>query len=238
MEYGQFEYDNKKSLDDFGFIITNINIGIPTPNLILESVPFMQGVYDFSAAGGETKYNTRNISITMQKAEYESRTSNLNYEYLKVVNWLCNIQTMQELKLDYVQGIFKARVESITEFSVFNDTTEITINFIAQPFRSWDYYEGHNQWDLMNFDTDRFQDVKFEVIDNDYKKEITLYNQSVTTAKPIIEVVGTVNLTFSGLDYNFTDGTYKNTIKLDKGENILKISGYGTIEFKWQRELI
>ena len=238
MECGQFEYDGLKSYDDFGFVIKDLYIGMPQPNLILESVPYMQGVYDFSSVGGETKYTTREIQITLQLDRYEYFIKNIVYFNLKVVNWLNNVQTMQELKIDYIQGTFLARVEEIGELQVTEDTIELSVKFKAQPFRTWDLYEGHNIWDEMNFDSDWFQEVKFTTLDDEYKTEIELNNISVTKAKPIINVTGNVTLEYGGFIYTFTKGQYINTIRLEKGINKLKIYGYGTIEFLWRKELI
>ena len=238
MEYGQFEYDGLKSYDDFGFVIKDLYNGMPQPNLILESVPYMQGVYDFSSVGGETKYTTRDIQITLQLDRYEYFIKNIVYFNLKVVNWLNNVQTMQELKIDYVQGTFMARVEEIGELQVTEDTIELAVKFKAQPFRTWDLYEGHNIWDEMNFDSDWFQDTKFTVLDDEYKVDIELKNISVTKAKPVIIVDGNVKVEFDGFIYTFGSGKYYNQIWLSKGINKVKLYGYGTIEFVWFKELI
>ena len=238
MEYGQFKYDGLKSYDDFGFVIKDLYIGMPQPNLILESVPYMQGVYDFSSVGGETKYTTRDIQITLQLDRYEYFIKNIVYFNLKVVNWLNNVQTMQELKIDYVQGTFMARVEEIGELQVTEDTIELAVKFKAQPFRTWDLYEGHNIWDEMNFDSDWFQDTKFTVLDDEYKVDIELKNISVTKAKPVIIVDGNVKVEFDGFIYTFGSGKYYNQIWLSKGINKVKLYGYGTIEFVWFKELI
>ena len=238
MEYGQFKYDGLKSYDDFGFVIKDLYIGMPQPNLILESVPYMQGVYDFSSVGGETKYTTRDIQITLQLDRYEYFIKNIVYFNLKVVNWLNNVQTMQELKIDYVQGTFMARVEEIGELQVTEDTIELAVKFKAQPFRTWDLYEGHNIWDEMNFDSDWFQDTKFTVLDDEYKVDIELNNISVTKAKPVIIVDGNVKVEFDGFIYTFGSGKYYNQIWLSKGINKVKLYGYGTIEFVWFKELI
>ena len=238
MEYGQFEYDGLKSYDDFGFTITDLQIGMPKPSLILESVPYMQGVYDFTSVGGETKYSTREIIIKLELNRYEYYIKNITYYNLKLVNWLNKAQTMQELKIDYIQGTFYARVEEVSNLQVTEELIELEIKFVAQPFRTWYLAEGHNVWDEMNFDSDWFQDVKFTTLDDEYKTEIELNNISVTKAKPIINVTGNVTLEYGGFIYTFTEGQYINTIRLEKGINKLKIYGYGIIEFSWRKELI
>lgn len=238
MEYGQFEYDGLKSYDDFGFTIKELYIGMPQPNLILESVPYMQGVYDFSSAGGETKYGTREINITLELNRYEYYIKNIAYYNLKLVNWLNKAQIMQNLIVDYIPGTFSARVQEVSDLKVTEETIELEVKFIAQPFRTWYLQEGHNIWDEMNFDTDWFQETKFTVLDDEYKVEIELNNISVTKAKPIIVVDGNVKLEFDGFIYSFGTGQYNNQIRLSKGINKLVIYGYGTIEFIWYKELI
>ena len=238
MEYGQFKYDGLKSYDDFGFTIKELYIGMPKPDIILESVPYMQGVYDFSSVGGETKYSTRNISMILELNRYEYYIKNITYYNLKVVNWLNKAQIMQELIIDYIPGKFIARVEEVSDLKVTEETIELEIKFIAQPFRTWHLQEGHNIWNEMNFDSDWFQDTKFTVLDDEYKVDIELNNISVTKAKPVIIVDGNVKVEFDGFIYTFGSGKYYNQIWLSKGINKVKLYGYGTIEFVWFKELI
>lgn len=70
----------------------------------------------------------------------------------------------------------------------------------------------------------------------DGEQEITLYNYGVATLCPDITVTGTVTFTCNGVTTTASDGTYKiATFKLFEGENIIGLSGSGTLTLKYRR---
>lgn len=238
MDYGQITLNNQRSFDDYGFIITDLEIGQPSPNLNLVSIPYLNGVYDFSNASGETTYTTRDIRIVFSYDKYEMFNSRLTAIYYDFINYLNSVQDMSELKIDFIQGTFEARVYSVSNINLFEEELKIEVTLIAQPFRKFDTYEGNDEWDLIDFDYDYFQDVEFEVINNDYEKKIQLNNISITRESPQIEVKGNVYMKFKGFIYKFNTGTYSNVIKLEKGMNDIILYGVGTIKFLFKKEMI
>lgn len=59
---------------------------------------------------------------------------------------------------------------------------------------------------------------------------VVMSNNGVKTVCPTITVVGTVTITYNDLEVKLNDGTYKlSHIKLKRGNNILSLSGSGTV---------
>ena len=238
IEYGQIEYNSKKSYDDFGFVINDIKIGLPEQNIIKESVPFQNGFYDFSEINGETTYSERKIKIALLQQDIRDyRRDRLNIIYTNVVNWLMGAGT-NKLKLTWLKGLFTARVNSISDIDLLEKRGIVEVEFLCQPFRQWENYESDFIWDTFNFETDVIQGV-YEV---NGELEITLVNLSIHKVKPLIIASSTMDIEIIsgglGIEYSVNKGITENLIQLDRGENKIKITGTGTIEFKWRREVI
>ena len=56
--------NNKHSYNDFGLKILSKNISNPKKRKIKETVPFMNGAYDFSLLYGEQTYDERELRYT------------------------------------------------------------------------------------------------------------------------------------------------------------------------------
>lgn len=234
---GEFFFNGIKSYTDLGFIISNVSIGNPTPKLILESVPYMNGTYDFSEIYGNVHYSTREINLTLKLKKYEEYQYRLNTLYYNVINKLLS-NTMQKLNFSWVEGYFMARITNISDFNLLEAEREMQITFIAQPFRKYENYESQIKWDDFCFERDVMQGY-YNVTNS---LEFKLINLNENTVKPVIECSSAMNLTqyFNDLsvEYSLSSGTNTNIIMLNKGENKFKVEGTGTIEFKWNREVI
>lgn len=69
----------------------------------------------------------------------------------------------------------------------------------------------------------------------DGTQEIKLYNHGVAVLCPDITVTGTVTFTCNGVTTTASDGTYKiATFKLFEGENIIGLSGSGTLTLRYR----
>lgn len=56
----------KHSYRDFGVMISEAQIGLPTRVNVTETVPYMDGYYDFSALAGEVTYTDRSLAYTFE----------------------------------------------------------------------------------------------------------------------------------------------------------------------------
>ena len=241
---GQITFNGVRSYDDLGFLINDISIGNPSPILIQQRVPYQNGIYDFSEINGNVAYTTREIKVQLRLERFESSQFALNTLYYKLVNSFMSLTfiglEMAPLKISWLEGEFQARVSSISDFKLLEDKRIVELTFVAQPFRTWEGFEGSDIWDIFNFETDVTQYNTIDLINT--VTEITLYNLSVVRTKPVIDCSTNMSILYNQtsceLKAGLNDGFY-----LNKGINILKVtcpldSGIGTIRFLWHREVI
>lgn len=232
----QFIFNNLKSFDDFELIISEVTIGNPSVNVISQTVPFMHGQYDFSSIYGGQSYSNRQIKMILfvdHLVDY-SRTR-LNIMYDKIINWLFQSE-MSTLKIDYVEHTFQGRVISISEKQRFIDTESIEVTFDCYPFRISEYEEGHDIWDIFNFELDYAQQTQFNV---SVSLSVKIYNPSATKISPVVECSSPMSVTLNNIKYQFLQGISRDhRFKFDIGENNLLIEGNGNIKFAFRKEVI
>ena len=110
--------NNKHSFDDFGLWIVDKQIDPPAKKRITSSIPYMNGVYDFSQIYGEITYEERTLKYVFEIVEDTKEM--LNIKKIEVVNWL-----MSDLKCyvyDDAIPIFKVSSEG-GEISFSKDVT-------------------------------------------------------------------------------------------------------------------
>lgn len=230
---GQIIINDKKSYDDFGFTIKDIEIGIPSPNIMTETIPYKSGFYDYSNINGEAVYTSRKIRVVFESSEEED-TEKTNFKYFKLVNFLLAMP-MGKLRVSWVEGFFMARVQSISDISLMMVENIVEVEFLCQPFRTKEEFEGNDIWDTFNFLEDVAQRVKFKVIRN---KSIVLINTSICKANPKIISSSDMTIKYRNREIIVKSGVNINILRLDRGENSIELIGDGEIEFKWNREWI
>ena len=235
MSKGQLIMDGKKSYDDFNFNITNLEIGAPAPILNFETVPYHQGIYDFTKAG-DTQFSSRIIKFEFELDEYNASSEKLNYIYFKFINWLYSRQEMIQFSISYIDGTYEGRVTDISDFTLFQDTQKITVTFTCQPFRTM-CNEASGLWDDLDFDSSYIQDYNFKINSRQYKK-INLYCCNTATTFVNVKVYGTVTIKANNNSFELKAGTYKNNIILKNGMNTIYLRGFGRVEFYWDRKVI
>ena len=226
--------DNKHSYNDFGIKILSRSISIPSKRKIKDTVPFMNGSYDFSLLYGEQTYDEREITYTFSLPKKDK--VKLNMLKIKIIEWLYDgIQS--KLYDDQIPGFyFLAECTGIDYDESFYNYAQLTATFIAYPFKISTLQDGHDIWDEFNFELDMIQDTKFDVIGS---KSITLYNNSIIGIYPTVICDNNFEIIKNNITYRFVPGEMKSfDFKLDKGENNLLLKGNGTIEFKWFKEVL
>lgn len=229
---GQIEFIGKKSYDDFKFLIDDINIGNPSPNIILDSVPYQNGVYDFSEMSGDMTYSTREIKLRFKVEEYLYTQAKSNVLYYKITNWLSG--KSGEMKISWIEGLFSARCISVSDMSLLEDERVIEVAFLCQPFRNLGI-ETDTLWDTFNFETDYMQVLEYVI---EGTKKLNIYNINTVKPSPSITCSSSMNILFNGNSYILSPGINTNVIKLDKGLNVIEVTGSGSIKFEWEREVI
>lgn len=117
---------------------------------------------------------------------------------------------------DYDGGYFLGRI-TVKRIIRQNAYTEFDLEAVCDP---WRY--------------DNEETVTTYTVDGD--SEVSLYNYGVATLCPDITVTGTITFTCNGVTTRASDGSYKvATFKLFEGENIIGLSGSGTLTLKYRR---
>lgn len=226
--------DNKHSYNDFGIKILSRSISIPSKRKIKDTVPFMNGSYDFSLLYGEQTYDEREITYTFSLPKKDK--VKLNMLKIKIIEWLYDGIQSKIYDDQFPNFHFLAECTDIDYDESFYNYAQLTATFIAYPFKISTLQDGHDIWDEFNFELDMIQDTKFDVIGN---KSITLYNNSIIGIYPTVICDNNFEVIKNGITYSFTPGEVKSfNFKLDKGENNLLLKGNGAIEFKWSKEVL
>lgn len=226
---------NGKHNNDLNIVMHSKSIQSPPKKKIKETVPFMNGSYDFSTVGsnGEITYSEREISIVFGlPAETKEQ---LQVLYSKVMEWLVDVGK-QKLVFDVMKDYyFMAEVEDTTTFEETMEFGKLEVKFIAEPFKSSVDLIGSNIWDTFNFEEDYLQDSGYDIVGS---KVITLYNPG-RTIRPIINCSTPMTLIQNGKSYSLVAGDNKlYGFYLIPLANVLTINGTGRITFTFRKESI
>ncbi|MBV4423158.1 distal tail protein Dit [Clostridium tyrobutyricum] len=234
-----FIFNGKHSYKDFNVWLQEKKIQPPAKVKIKETIPFMNGTYDFSSVGsnGEPVYGERQIQV---KLGLRTRNKKELYTvYQLILEWLEDTGR-QELLFDNIPGFyFTAEVESAPSFEEALMLGNLTITFTAQPFKVSTSYMGDDIWDTFNFLTDYTQYTNiFEINEDGPGTTVIMYNNG-RNITPVINVsVDNMRLSFEGKIYYLTKGDNKLWgMKLKNGENVLHFyNALGTVKilFRWE----
>lgn len=236
MIYG-IKFNNKHS-NDLGYTIEERTIGFPSKNKILITVPFSNVEHDFSELYGSQVYNPRPLTYKFNVLHSGKLTPEaMQIEKTKIINWLMNSHGKQRLYDDTIPGYyFWAEVIDAADLEDDWETGSLTVKFTAYPFMIAELEEGNDIWDTFNFELDVAQKTSFTV---DGALEVILINAGTPDVIPEITCSSQMTIIKDGISYTVAQGTTKDQeFMLKSGENDLKITGYGTISFKFFKELI
>ena len=185
-----------------GLIINTIDIESPKARIITETVPFHNGIYDFSTvATGVQTYDNRKITI---KFSFKKFGYNQELTYFNLSTWLLS-SNIDNLVFSHISGKIRGKCIDVSKLnkSLFGGT--FTATFSCDPFFSYGNY-GEWLWDTFNFNTDTVEINEWIVNKGD---SITLINRYMPVS-PEITVSDNTTILFSGKKY-----------LLEKGSNIL-----------------
>lgn len=229
-----FKFGSKHN-KDFNVAMESKTISFPSKKKVKDSVPFMNGEYDFSTIGanGEITYENREIKIVLGFPA--ANKEKLQVMYSNVLEWLVD-SGKQQLIFDEIHDYyFVAEVESNSSLEEIIAYGKLEIIFTALPFKYSVDYVGNDIWDTFNFEEDYAQDVNFTINGN---KTITIYKPG-RNVRPTIYSSSNMSMTYNGKTYNLTSGN--NNIYgfyLTQLENKLTFSGTGTIKFIFRKEVL
>lgn len=227
-------FNNRYSCD-LGIEVMERKNNAPSKTKITETVPFMNGSYDFSNLYGSQCYEERELEYTFLIVDSERES--LQLRKIDIENWLNNTNGKIELVDDNIKNFYYLAECIDIDWDEFLRHGEFTVKFKAYPFKISSKLEGSKiKWDDFCFYTDILQETAFNIEGN---KIVNLINVSAISIEPTIVVNGKFNVIHNGKTFSFQTGSYKDwRFKLSNGENIINIHGNGYIEFQFRKEVL
>lgn len=218
---------------EMGVFMHSRSIQPPSKKKIKETIPFMNGSYDFSTIGsnGEVVYEEREINIEIG-FDNESKEE-LVKTYSKILDWILNVDGKSKLVFDDTKNYYyMVEVESSSSFEEFMDFGKLSIKFVAEPFKCGVDYATNPQWDLFSFEEDYLQDSDYDIVG---AKSIDVYNPKLPTT-PIINCSSNMTLTYNNKNYALRIGDNKPYgLRLQNGLNVLVFTGTGHIKILFRK---
>ncbi|MBC2149488.1 hypothetical protein [Listeria booriae] len=209
---------------------------VPEEKEIKESIAFHQGEYDFSLIAGERFYQTRVITYTFwilkKSIEYRSLLARQIRNELLIQGITKLYDTYEK---DYYYDNAKCRPPDIQDDHI-NNRLIINLTFEAKPHLVSVRYENHGYWDPVNLFTGVFLPKDYAITGT---TTITAYNPGSARISPTVIASSPMTVDMSGVSYDFVAGATDNlSFLLNPGETTLKVTGEGTIEFRFRSEVL
>lgn len=202
------------SFRDFGLYVKAKKIGLPEKHIIQDSVPYMNGSYDFTTLGGAATWGNREISYTFDILGDNEQAMNRQRD--SIVNWLMNVHDADifddampgyHFHGSYCGGDMTDDDEVLSEF---------TVNFICHPFRI----------------AERETAIRLKAGANAFE-----YDGQAVTAY----ISGTANgsITLNGIAQSFLANTRTElNALLEHGTNAINLTDGGTVTLFFTEEII
>lgn len=227
--FGEFNSMNE------GLLLTYRDDTPPEEKVIKESLPFVQGDYDFSRILGEAirENRTTTYEFLIKEYDYEVRkTLEVKYENMLLNQGVGRIYDTINPGYYFYGKCINAEVVLEEKWQQL----KLIVTFDCYPYMISELKEGHDIWDEFNFELDVAQEVKHTINNT---KEITLYNVGTPSVVPSIIASSEMTIEKGAVSVTVPPGTSKSELlRLNAGENKLKVTGNGTIEFDFFKELI
>lgn len=207
--------NGKHSYGDFGLYLKSRQIGLPEKKHIRQTVPFMNGYYDFSAMNGAPAWGER------------------------IIEYAFDVENENPVELDYFVSYIMGWLGTIHDADIYDDTTygyhwhgsydsadvkwddsgllaEITVSFVVHPFKIADQPKVHN------------------LIAGTY----TLTNPGMAVA-PIVSSTAVAAIQI-GNYVSSIPANVETKLEIDfaSGVNTVLITGTGTVTFKYYEEVL
>lgn len=228
------KFNNLSSLD-FGLIINSIDIGCPTPKLITETIPFMNGSYDFStvSSDGIQTFNDRTVVI---KFSYKNINEISQYNtYFNATNWLLSANK-GPLNISTVDGTFNGKCISCSKLSKSYFGGTFTATFSCDPLIVQDAF-GDYIWNTFNFESGMAEINEFKFNAGD-KLEIYCDSDSI---EPILISNIDCEIYINGVEYNLSSGSNKiYGMIFNYGINVIEIltGNNGVLNINFRKDVV
>lgn len=205
-------FDDIYSYTDFGLILSQVEIPPAEPKTTFVDVPGRDGALDLTEALGEVKYNDRDIEFVFSILPSETMT--WEEKQTQVSNALNGKRC--KIILDRDAGYYYSGRCTVSRYEKDRNLKQIAVSARVLPY-------------------------KYKLLETAASFALTGEEQTVTlvngrkSVAPTIECTGSAVIGFNGNTYAVNAGTVKILdIRLVEGDNILTLSGSGTIKFTWQ----
>ncbi|QOP72861.1 phage tail protein [Pediococcus acidilactici] len=223
------DFDSRKA----GLFLVERTAPTPEEKEITESVPYMQGVYDFSMYQNERFFENREITykLVIPIGVYHDRKG--VEQDIKRQLMPLGRQALIDTHEEIYYWIGKCKSVEADDDSEKGLLT-VTVAFDCYPFAFTNNLEGADVWDDVYFDHWIWQPVKFTV---NGKQDIQLENIGSHKVMSNFEVTGKVTIKGAFGTKTLDDKTdEKSSIPIQVGVNKITLDGNGTIWFKFRRE--
>ena len=204
----QVTFGEHKSYDDLHIIIGSKEIGMPSVKTATIDVEGADGVIDQTEYFGRVNYGNRTI-------KYEC--SLMVYPLLEYYTALADVLHGRRFKIvhdDDPDWFYVGRL-ALSEFREEKGVGKFTIEADCEPYKLY-----------------HTQTLHTEVVDG--SASIVL-NNSRKRAIPTIQTNAEMTIVYNGLTLVHSAGTYLHPdIELVEGNNVIDVTGTGTITFTWQ----
>ncbi|MGL4762464.1 MAG: hypothetical protein ACRCWG_13540 [Sarcina sp.] len=227
-------FNNINSLDK-GLIVNSIDIGCPKPEVIIQTVPFMNGSYDFSniSNGGIQTFEDRTVIV---KFSYKNINASNQYNvYLSATAWLMS-GAKGSLEISSVPGILTGKCIECSKLSKSNIGGTFTATFLCDPFINQGEF-GDYIWDTFNFESGvaEVNQCMFNTGDN-----LEIYCD-VDSVRPILNSNIACSLNVNGDIYNLKvgDNSFYDLIFNYGINKIMVLSGNnGELNISFKKEVV
>lgn len=232
--YG-IEFNGQRS-DTLGLRVINPKeIGFPSKNKVVQSIPFSSNIVDLSDMFGGQSYGERTIKFTFLLVKNDK--DDLYTQWTKTVNWLMGTRGKMKLKDDVMsEYYYLGEAQEAPTWDEYVHHGKFTVEFTCYPFRIHELPEGNDVWDTFNFELDVAQMTHYTI---NSKRKITLFNTGQMDVNPQIIATDSFTLITPDKKYEVPAGvTDSPEFILPIGPTQMDVIGNGDITFNWHKELI
>lgn len=230
-EYIEFGAFNSKG---WGMYLVDRDAPTPDEKEIVEDIPFLQGVLDFSFLTGERIFQNREVT-------YKFKLPNTHYDSRKTVERFIKKEVMPNFEEKLYDSAIPNHffVGKCASVKVVHDPGKrnfiVTLVFNCYPFAYTlkKYYD--DVWDTFSFDDDVSAFTKWDIKG---RRDIVIFNHGSAFVAPEVIANGSFKVTdANGDNWTFSSGNkVDNSFQLVPGVNRLKVEGNGYISFHFRSE--
>ena len=205
-------FDKKSAYDEWNIVLTKHDIPLPAPKVSTVDIKGADGLLDLSEVlTGDILYNNRQMKLTFEMMDdrdyFELITNISNFLHGRVIT----------VRLTRDNDYYYTGRASINQWECVKRKGTIVITVDCEPYK------------YALYETVRTINV------NNQTKTISLPN-SRKRVSPIIDATGTVRLTFGDVEYDLAEGKQQLiNFSLIEGDNVVKISGNGTVVITYRQ---